>query len=322
MVTPLKEEPKKENKERSSFETVPYKRNIGLDILGQVLPYLKQPYEEGLDTKQIAPEINSLIQNKLEPVFMQQVNSMLDDRYDISYQDILNENDSDFLTALRNTDNPAMKANLLAQKYAANAKVKGEEFRANQAMADRVYSGNRAKLYDAQVKNIGAAAQQAYLQEVAKSKTKETSQAAYKSIADKTTKQNADVRRYNVFKTLFPNYGFEKSGKGVFEGAINQFNIPYIYGNDGKPTHKLIKDANGNTIGYQPVAKEEVASIVESSAVPSNVQQNMYDSSEYAPIDEEEDYTNEEYMNQVAPKKLGGKVKKKYSQSSIVRAFK
>ena len=41
----------------------------------------------------------------------------------------------------------------------------------------------------------------------------------------------------------------------------------------------------------------------------------------FTAIDEEE-YTNEEYMNQVAPKKNGGKVKNKYVQSSIVRGFK
>jgi len=320
MTTPLKEQPKTEKKEKKSFETVPYKRNIGLDILGQVLPYLKQPYDEGIDPSQFAPEINSMIKNKLEEVPMQQVTPFLDDVVDISYQDILNENDSDFLTALKNTDNPAMKANLLAQKYAANSKVLGEQSRANLLSRNAVYSGNRAKLFDAQVKNIGAAANQAYLQEVAKSKTKQVDQEAFKSIVDKQLKHKADIRKYNTYKTLFPQYGFERSGKGVFEGGYNQFNIPYVYGANGKPTHKILKDANGNVIGYEPITKEQAAVIPSMSTGPI-VEQGAYTSEDYVPIDEEE-YTNEEYMDQVAPKKLGGKVKKKYSQSSIVRAFK
>jgi len=217
---------------------------------------------------------------------------------------------------LKGTDNPAMKASLLAQKYGANAKVLGEQFRANQLSRNEVFSGNRAKLYDAQVKNIGAAANQFNLQELAKSKTKETQQEAFKSITDKRIKHDADLRKYNTYKTLFPQYGFEKSGKGVFEGGYNQFDIPYIYGADGKPTHKIIKDANGNIMGYEPIAKEQTA------AITPQTQQNAYNSVGYSPIDEEE-YTNEEYMNEVAPKgRTGKKINKNYSQSSIVKAFK
>ena len=323
MTTPLKDDKKVIPADKSSFETVPYKRNIGLDILGQVLPYLRKPYEEGINPSQFAPEINAMLKNKLEPVPMQKVTPYLDDVIDISYQDILNENDSDFLTALRGTDNPAMKASLLAQKYGANAKVKGEEFIANQLSRNAVFSGNRAKLFDAQVKNIAAAADQAYKQDVARSKTNQIELEAFKSMTDKQLKHDADVRKYNVYKTLFPQFGFERSGRGIFEGGYNQFNIPYVYGADGKVTHKIIKDNQGNIIGYQPIAKEEAAAIPP-MATPPIVEQTAnqtYAPVDYTPIDEEE-YTNQEYMDQVAPKKLGGKVKKKYSQSSIVRAFK
>ena len=320
LTTPLKETKKDPPATKKSFETVPYKRNVGLDILGQALQYLKPPYQEGLNTTQFAPEINAIINNKLEPVPMQQVTPYLDDVVDISYQDILNENDSDFLTALRNVDNPAMKANLLGQKYSANSKVLGEQSRANLLSRNAVFSGNRGKLYDAQVKNIGAAANQAYLQEVARSKTRQIDQEAFKSIANKQLMHDRDLRTYNTYKTLFPQFGFDKSGRGLFEGGYNQFNIPYVYGADGKPTHKILKDANGNIMGYEPIAKEQAA-VIPSQATPPFVEQGAYTSEDYAPIDEEE-YTNEEYMDQVAPKKLGGKVKKKYSQSSIVRAFK
>ena len=132
---------------------------------------------------------------------------------------------------------------------------------------------------------------------------------------------DADIRKYNTYKTLFPQFGFDRSGRGLFEGGYNQFNIPYVYGADGKPTHKILKDANGNVIGYEPIAKEQAVVIPSSSTGPI-VPPGSVASTDYTPIDEEEEYTNEEYMDQVAPKKLGGKVKKKYSQSSIVRSFK
>jgi len=90
----------------------------------------------------------------------------------------------------------------------------------------------------------------------------------------------------------------------------------------------LVYDIDGKTIkGYQPVSKEEQVNNVASTPVipPLStgpvVPQGSVTSTEYVPIDEEE-YTNEEYMDQVAPKKNGGKLNKKYSQSSIVRAFK
>jgi hypothetical protein len=110
-----------------------------------------------------------------------------------------------------------------------------------------------------------------------------------------------------------------------------QPNIPYIYGKDGRPTHKIVYDKDGKTIlGYEPYSKGEELFLQETdknyAPIPSLstgpiVPQGSVAPTGYIPIDEEE-YTNKEYMDQVAPKKFGGKVNKKYSQSSIVRAFK
>jgi hypothetical protein len=98
-----------------------------------------------------------------------------------------------------------------------------------------------------------------------------------------------------------------------------QANIPYIYGNDGKPTHKIIYAKDKKTIlGYQPISKEAIADI--SSRTPgfnpnaNDKYDQMVASDEYSPIAEDDIMYQE---------RNGGKTKKKkYSQSSIVRAFK
>ena len=60
--------------------------------------------------------------------------------YDISLQDILNENQADYRSQQRMIgNNPAAQSMLNAQKYAANQKVLGEQFRLNQANKDPVY---------------------------------------------------------------------------------------------------------------------------------------------------------------------------------------
>ena len=310
-----------DNEDDATFETSPYKRSGLMDALGQILPYIRPTDQEPLDPRQLAPEMIAKVQNRLEPVNMQTYNPKLNDLYDISYQDVLNENDSDFLTALRNNNNnPQFKANLLAQKYAANSKVLGEQFRANQAMGDRVFSGNTATLNDAQKTNLGLADQQFVRQQQALTNTRDKDLEIAKSYADKYAKHALENRTLGVYENLY-NYRYDKSGRAINMNAPFQPEIPYIYGPNGEITHKKVYDKSGkNIIGYQPVSKEQAA-VIPSKATPPFVEQPAYISEDYAPIDEEE-YTNEEYMDQVAPKKFGGKVKKKYSQSSIVRAFK
>jgi len=217
-----------------------------------------------------------------------------------------------------------MKANLLAQKYGANSKVLAEQFRANQSMRDKVFSGNRATLNNAQMTNLGLADQQYQRQQQALSNTKATDLEISKSYADKYAKNKLENRELGVYENLY-NYRYDKSGRAINMNAPFQPNIPYIYGADGKPTHRIIKDAKGRIMGYEPIVVDEVVT-EQTTPIPSLstgpiVPQGSVTSEEYVPIDEEE-YTNQEYMDQVAPKKFGGKVNKKYSQSSIVRAFK
>ena len=322
MTTPLKENAKVDTTVNNSFETAPYKRNFALDAIGQILPYIRPTDQEPLDPRQLAPEMIAKVQNRLEPVNMQTYNPKLNDLYDISYQDVLNENDSDFLTALRNNNNnPQFKANLLAQKYAANSKVLGEQFRTNQGMRDRVFSGNTATLNDAQKTNLGLADQQFVRQQKALTNTKATDLEISKSYADKYAKNALENKTLGIYENLY-NYRYDNAGRAINMNAPFQPNIPYIYGNDGKPTHKIIYAQDKKTIlGYEPIGKTSNIPSFATSPIVEQYAAQTYAPVDYAPIDEEE-FTNEEYMDQVAPKKLGGKIKKKYSQSSIVRAFK
>ena len=74
----------------------------------------------------------------MEPVKAQQFQPLLQSPYDISYQDQLNANQADFNEGLKlSSNNPAFQASLLANKYGANEKVLGEQFRQSQRRAAR-----------------------------------------------------------------------------------------------------------------------------------------------------------------------------------------
>jgi hypothetical protein len=231
-------------------QPVSYKRNELLDAVGQILPFIRPTDQEPLDPRQLAPEMLAKLQNKLEPVNMQKYNPMLDDLYDISYQDVLNENDSDFLTATRSNNlNPAMRASLLAQKYGANSKVLAEQFRANQLMRDKVFSGNRATLNNAQMTNLGLADQQYQRQQQALSNTKATDLEIAKSYADKYAKNKLENRTLGVHENLY-NYRYDKSGRAINMNAPFQPNIPTVASNNGTQRQIPVYEADGKTIKY------------------------------------------------------------------------
>lgn len=302
----------------ASFETKNYKRDPILDGIGQALGFIRPSDQEPIDPRQFAPEMVGIAQNRLEPVNMQQIqNSYLDDVTDISYQDVLNENDSDYITGLRGARNQSLLPMLQAQKYAANSKVLGEQFRANQGMKDKVYSNNRARLYETQFKNMGLAAEQAKNQSIALSNTKATSQGIANSLAAKNLQHDALNKKLGVYENMY-NYRFDNQGRAINMNSPFQANIPYIYGNDGKPTHKIVYDKDGKTIkGYQPIKREQQYMNVPYMTPPFNPNTDInldVEEEEYSPIDENDIMYQE---------KNGGKIKKKkYSQGSLVRAFK
>ena len=315
MTTPLKEEPKKENQEKSSFEVVPYKRSGLLDAFGQVLPYIRPTDQEALDPRQLMGEMYAMSTNQLEPVQATPYTPQLRVPYDISRQAAKNDLIAQTRAAQRLAQgNPEMQAAIAAQAYNPMQQLNEQDFIDNQRMRDAVYSGNIATLNDAELKNLAIYDQQYQRQEQAKSNTKATSQAVLNSISDKYAKNTLENRTLGVYENLY-NYRYDKSGRAINMNAPFQANIPYIYGTDGTATHKIVYDKSGkNIVGYEPLSKEESAKVPQKSETKSIDSKEDVSKNEYSPISEDDIMYQE---------RNGGKTKKKkYSQSSIVRAFK
>jgi hypothetical protein len=155
-----------------------------MDIVNQVLPYVRPTDAEALDPRQLSGEMLALATNQVEPVQAQTFQPQLNVPYDISLQDIINKNQADYRAAQRMIGyNPAALAALNAQKYQANQQVLGEQFRLNQAMRDKVFAENRNMLNQANLQNLGILDQQYGRQQQALSNTKATAQAALNSIS-------------------------------------------------------------------------------------------------------------------------------------------
>jgi hypothetical protein len=200
-------------------------RNNWMNILNAALPYFRPTDQEGLDPNQLSGEMYALSSNQLEPVPAQGYQPDLGSPYDISFQDQLNANQSDYRAAQRMVGyNPAAQANLNAQKYQANQGVLGEQFRANQAMKDKVYGENRNILNDAKLKNLAIYDQQYGRQAQALSNTKATTQAALSSISDKYAKNKLENRELGIYENMY-NYRFDKDGRAVNMNPLAQFNM-------------------------------------------------------------------------------------------------
>ena len=230
---------------------IPYERSKFLDFTGQVLPYLRPTDQEGLSAMQLYPEMYAMATNQLEPVQAQSYQPDLGVPYDISLQDQLNANQSDYRATQRAVGyNPAALAQLNAQKYAANTNVLGEQFRLNQGMKDKVYGENRNILNDAKLKNLQIYDQQYQRQSQALSNTKATAQAAISSIADKYAKNKLENKTLGVMENMY-NYRFDPSGRAVNMNAPHQFNIPTVGANKAGQIQVPVYDSNGELDHYQ-----------------------------------------------------------------------
>lgn len=222
-------EPKKDN--------VPFLKNI----FNQALPFLRPSDAEPLDPSQLYGEMYALATNQLEPVRAQSFQPELGVPYDISLQDILNENEASYRAQQRMVGyNPAAQAILNSQKYQANQKVLGEQFRMNQAMKDRVYAENRALLNQAKLQNLATYDQQYVRQEEAKSKTKATTQAALDSIASKFAQNKLENRTLQVYENQY-NYRYDPRFRAINMNPLYDFNTALL---------TPVTDEEGNVVQY------------------------------------------------------------------------
>lgn len=225
----------------------PKKDSKLLNVLSSIIPNIRPSDAESLDHNQLLGEMYALGTNQLEPVQAQTYQPQLKNPYDISLQDILNENQADYRSQQRMIgNNPAAQAMLNSQKYAANQKVLGEQFRLNQANKDQVYSGNIATLNDAKLKNLAIYDQQYDRQASAKANTKATTQAALNSISSKYLQNDAANKKLQIYENLY-GYRFDDEGRAVNQNGPAVFNSPQITDGQDIP----IYDNDGNIVGYK-----------------------------------------------------------------------
>jgi hypothetical protein len=180
-----------------------------MTLANQILPYVRPTDAESLDPRQLAGEMYALSTNQVMPVDAQLFQPQLSTPYDISLQDQLNANQSDYRAAQRMMGyNPAAQAMLNAQKYKSNQQVLGEQFRMNQAMKDQTYRENRSLLDQANLQNLQILDQQYGRQQQALSNTKATTQAALNSISAKYMQNQAENRTLQTYENLY-NYRFD-----------------------------------------------------------------------------------------------------------------
>jgi len=247
----------------SSKKTTPVKKEEPkksklMDVISSVIPYIRPSDAETLDYNQLLGEMYALGNNQLEPVQAQSYQPQLKNPYDISLQDILNENQADYRAQQRMVgNNPTAQAMLNAQKYAANQKVLGEQFRLNQANKDQVYSGNIATLNDARLKNLEIYDQQYDRQASAKANTKATTQAALNSISSKYLQNGAANKKLQIYENLY-GFRFDDQGRAINQNGPVKFNSPQITDGQDIP----IYDNDGNIVGYKRTNNQQTINSV------------------------------------------------------------
>jgi hypothetical protein len=298
-----------------TYETTPYKRSKWMDIANMALPFLRPTDQEPLDPRQLSGEMYALSTNQVEPVQAQGFQPDLASPYDISYQDQMNEITAQTRAAQKMAQgNPAAQALIAGQAYDAINKVKGEEFRANQAMQAGVYNQNRATLNDAKLKNLDIYDRQYTRQEQAKSNTKAITQAALNSISDKYAKNKLENRELGIYENLY-NYRYDPSGRAINMNPLNQFNFPTLYGEEKNPNMVPVKDADGNIIEFRSVTPTQKTTVKNKATTQAPA---------YTPINTTQQTPEQENLiPELLRGKNGSKTKKKIAMNgSIVKMYK
>lgn len=298
-----------------TYETTPYKRSNVMDIANMILPFIRPTDQEPLDPRQLSGELYALSTNQLEPVQAQGYQPDLATPYDISLQDQMNEITAQTRAAQRMTQgNPAAQAAIAAQAYDAINKVKGEEFRANQAMRANIFDQNRQALNDARLKNLGIFDQQYTRQEQAKSNTKAIAQAALNSISDKYAKNRLENRELGIYENLY-NYRYDPSGRAINMNPLFQANMPTVYGKQTNPNMIPVKDADGNIIEYRSITPTQNNPTTNTTTTQAPA---------YTPINTtEQTLEKENLIPELLRGKNGSKTKKKITMNgSIVKMYK
>tara|TARA_R110000868_G_scaffold14285_2_gene66355 strand:- start:27595 stop:30768 length:3174 start_codon:yes stop_codon:yes gene_type:complete len=197
--------------------------NTGMMAYNEVLPYLRPNYQ--IEQPDFSSEMMAAGMNQVDPVQAQLFTPNLTQPYDVSFQDQLNANQADYNALQRMTGyNPAAQSALAAQKYAANSKILGEQFRVNQGEKARAYEENRKLMDQAQLGNLGILDKQYERQATAKSKTKQQSIEIAKSISDKLAQAKKEQKMSDLEQQRY-NFRFDSNGRPINMNPLATFNM-------------------------------------------------------------------------------------------------
>ena len=233
------------------------KRNPYIDAGNQILRYLRPSDAEELDPNQLYGELYGLANNQVEPVQAQFYRPELNVPYDINRQAAKNDLVAQTRAAQRMVGyNPAVQAMIAAQAYNPMQQLNEQDFIDNQRMKDQVYSGNRATLNDAQLKNLQIADNQYTRQEAAKSKA--INQAALNSISSKYAQNKLENRTLRTYENMY-NYRFGDDFVADNYNGVAQFNTGNVYDKGNKKANMVpVLNSKGETIRFQEIdAKED-----------------------------------------------------------------
>jgi len=291
------------NTTKPGIGVVPYKGNNIANIANMILPFIQKDNLPPIDPRQFTKEYMSIAQNTPYAVQAQKYSPELDPLYRVSYQDVRNASTADFRDALKQgAFNPAVAAGVYAKKAMADQTSYADEFRTNQALEQQIFGGNRAKINQAQLTNLQLLADQRDKQLESDAITKRTNLEAIGSISDKNLKYDADIMKYKVDRNLFPQFGYDASGKIQNRGPWYQPTIPQIYG--GKSTIEEVPV-------YGPDGKIQYYKMVEAGKTTTDT--TTLPSSATPPFVPGQGYVS---------KKNGGSVVKNAKNSSVVRGYK
>jgi len=197
--------------------------------MSNIAPLLRPTNQEPLDPNQLMGEQFALAHNQVEPVKAQQYSPMGmvgPQKYYLGDQ--VNAITSQARAAIRAAgNNPAAQAQIMAQASDQINKVKGEEFRMNQAAESETFNKNRDLWNQAQLQNLGIMDQQYVRQATAKSNTKSEALAALNSISSKIAESKLENRKLGVMENMY-NFRFDDKGRAYNVNEPNSFNIPTV----------------------------------------------------------------------------------------------
>lgn len=205
-----------------------------------------------LGISDLAPAIKYLFETP-ESVPTGQITPNLKVPYQVSFQDRMNNNQSTFNAIAKQVGSgasPAALGSLAAQKYDADNQVAGEEFRANQGIANSVSNDNTTIMNEAQRANTMLNMDQLQKESMAKTNTEAHKAQALSWISDSVSQnayENMNLRMLEMRSGYVYDPG-ANSGKG---GMVYQGPNAYLAGTPGGTTGKSGDitseyDADGN----------------------------------------------------------------------------